>query len=170
MRARSVDARRIKVAVFGLILALAGVLIGEKVSSRWTFAWDNGEFQCLPYWTFVIDRQDLDVERGDLVSFRTFGLSAQVRPDAVFTKLVAGQPGDRIRIDDEGVFVNNAMIGPVFEDVAKALKRDVSSFHGEYVLEDGEFFLVGTQPSSFDSRFYGPVPATQFVGQTYGVW
>lgn len=170
MRARSVDPRRVKVAAFGLLLAILAAVGGENLSERWTLAWDNGDLQCLPYWIFVIDRKDLDVVRGDLVSFRTFGLSAEIRPNSIFTKLVAGQPGDRIRIDEEGVFVNEAMLGPVFEDVAKNLKRNPSSFHADYVLEEGRYFLVGTEDSSFDSRFYGPVPATQFVGHTYGVW
>lgn len=167
---RSVDTKRALVAVFGVLLTVAAVFFGEKLSARWLLAWDNGELRCLPYWIFVIDRHDLEVEQGDLVSFRTFGLSAEIRPNAIFTKLVAGQPGDRVRIDDEGVFVNDSMLGPVFEDVSANLGREVVSFHAEYVLGEGEFFLVGTKPSSFDSRFYGPVPASKFIGQTYGVW
>ncbi|MBT9136040.1 MAG: hypothetical protein DDT34_01113 [Firmicutes bacterium] len=170
MRDLLADPKRIRVAVFGFLFAVAAFFGGGAVSERWTFAWDNGDLKCLPYVTFLIDKQDLEVVRGDLVSFRTFGISASVKPNSVFTKLVAGIPGDHVEINEEGVFVNDAHLGPVFEDVAVALKRDVSSFHAVYVLQDDQFFLVGTEVSSFDSRFYGPVPATQFVGQTYGVW
>lgn len=170
MLGQSANHRKALVGAFGVALAAAGVGVGERISEQYLFAWDNGAFACLPYRTFVIDRLDHRVEPGNLVSFRTFGMSAEIRPDAIFTKLVAGGPGDRVRIDEAGVFVNEAMIGPVFGDVAQRLGRSVESFYGEYVLEPGEFFLVGTEDSSFDSRFYGPVPKSQFVGQTYGVW
>jgi len=167
---RQLFVRQVFVAIFGVVFLFALVGIAVPVTERYRVAWDKGEVACLPYRIFLIDLHDQDVVRGELVSFKTHGLSAKHRPNAIFTKLVAGVPGDKVDIRDGEVFVGGRLYGPLFLDVAKVLGQPAASFERSFTLADEEFFVVGTEHNSFDSRFYGPVSQSTFVGQTRGVW
>ncbi len=37
-------------------------------------------------------------------------------------------------------------------------------------LQAGEVFLLGTHPASFDSRYFGPVPASTVLGVAHPLW
>jgi len=70
-------------------------------------------------------------------------------------KHVAGVPGDTVRVTPEGSFIN----GKLWPD--SAIPSGVHSRpypFGTYTLAHGQYWLLGRNPRSWDSRFLGPFP------------
>ena len=81
-------------------------------------------------------------------------------PSSVLMKRVAGLPGEKVRIDTDGVWVRVAS-GLA---LAKSLRRPAESFHRTLTLRSDEYLLLGDTADSFDARYWGPVPASAIAG------
>jgi conjugative transfer signal peptidase TraF len=114
--------------------------------------------------------EPVSVRRGDLVLVRLppdiADLAHRRRylaKSAYLIKFVLAVGGDRVcRLGDR------ILINGVF--VARALPRDASghpmpAWHGCRTLAPDEVFLLARNPQSFDSRYFGPVPASAIVGR-----
>ncbi len=95
-------------------------------------------------------------QRGDVVVFRF-----PRDPDRDFIKRVIGVPGDRVRVEDGTVYVNDV---PLEEDyVSQASGRDLEE---EQVVPPGNYFVLGdNRPNSSDSRTWGFVPEENIIGK-----
>jgi len=113
-----------------------------------------------------------EVRRGDIVIFR-----APEDPKTDLVKRCVGLPGDEIRIVDKELLVN----GQPFDDDAFTRHVDQATFSnsprmpsqhrnrdnfGPVVVPEGHFFFLGdNRDKSYDSRFWGPVPAHYLKGR-----
>jgi len=70
-------------------------------------------------------------------------------------KPVAAKAGDHIRVNANGVFVNNIFIGPVRKVDQQGLMLPKFSFNA--VLKQNTYFLLASAQNSFDSRYFGPI-------------
>ena len=107
-----------------------------------------------------------------------FGLSAIERGDTVvfwwpldstksYIKRVIGLPGDRVRIDQGQVYVNDR---PLMEDYVPEEYRDQSSL-GELRVKADQYFVLGDhRSSSSDSRSWGCVPRGEIYGKAVFVY
>lgn len=124
-----------------------------------------------------------NVERGDIVVFH--------HPDPRYlVKRVVGLPGDRIRIEDGRVLVNNVPLeepyvvhepapqNPFRDNFPARLYTDPNidpawwremqglTRNGELVVPQGEYFMLGDNRNhSKDSRFWGLVPREAIVAR-----
>lgn len=81
-----------------------------------------------------------------------------------FVKKIVGGPGDLVEVKATGTWVNGQLVaGPL--DILPVLHQHATAFERTLILGRGEYFAVGTRPHSYDSRYWGPVRARQFVGQ-----
>ena len=103
------------------------------------------------------------IQRGDIVVFRY-----PRDPQKSFIKRVVGVAGDRIRIVEGRVFVNDKMLE---EDYVPAAYEDRLSY-SEVVVPPGSFFVLGDHRNlSRDSRDFGPVEASYIYGKAvFGYW
>lgn len=73
---------------------------------------------------------------------------------APIAKPVVGFAGDVIEVGPTGVSVNGALL-PASRPNSEAV-YDAWPY-GTYTLEEGQMWVMGAHPQSFDSRYYGPV-------------
>jgi signal peptidase I len=111
------------------------------------------------------------VERGDVVIFKS-----PERPSVDMVKRCIGLPGDTIEIVDKDLYVNGEWI----EDSAYTVHRDNQLVPGSFrrrdnfgpitVPPDSYFCLGDNRDHSYDSRFWGTVPAHYVKGRAFLVY
>lgn len=103
-------------------------------------------------------------QRGDVVVFKS-----PKNPDIEYIKRIIGLPGDRVKIEDEEVYVNGAKLSEPYIAAKTNLWDGGYSKNGEeIVVPDGELFVMGdNRPRSSDSREFGPVPESSVIGQVF---
>ncbi len=114
--------------------------------------------------------------RGDLIAFRAVE-TEQGPKGSVYVKRLAGQPGDRVRITDGKVFINdehwslsNAAGEIRYGNIRSAMFLRIGS---ESVrVPPGNFFVLGDNTwNSSDSRFWGFLPVENVTGRvTFCYW
>ena len=112
-----------------------------------------GHRQALRAGDFVVYTFDGDAQR------MYPGLRAQP-----FFKQIRGVPGDRVTVVDRQLYVNGVPVGH-----AKAATFDRRPLHplADTVIPPGYYYMQGTHPDSFDSRYResGLVRADQVIGK-----
>ena len=87
-------------------------------------------------------------------------------------KPVAAIAGDLVTVTPQGIAVDGKPVagtGPLAEDEAGRLLHPIPI--GAYRVEPGEVWLLsGHDPRSFDSRYFGPVPAGNVTGVARPLW
>jgi signal peptidase I len=103
------------------------------------------------------------IERGDIVVFRY-----PRDPSKSYIKRVIGTAGDRIRIDNGQVYVNDQ---PLDEDYVPAMYADSRSYPATVVPPNCYFVLGDHRSMSNDSRDFGPVNQSYIYGKAvFGYW
>lgn len=154
-------------------LPLLAVVLGTGayLGNRFHLGIDDQQELCLAggHRWFLIDRQDLNLWRGDRVAFRADGrLAPWIPVGRVVVKQVAGVAGDRVAVTTAGITVNDR---PVAEGLALSgkLGQSPQAFIRTETVPGGALWVIGTQPKSFDSRYWGPVDERQIIGRAYAL-
>lgn len=146
MRLAFVRARR--VLMLSALLAL--ILLGRgaaDTAARWRFSINMTD--SLPNWAFVVDLRDRRPDRGELVAFAP-PPNRWFAPGAVFTKQVAGVPGDAVERHGRDFYVAGRFVGQ-----AKPVSKDgtPTSLGPVGTIPPGRYFVVTGHPDSLDSRY-----------------
>lgn len=125
-----------------------------------------------------------DPQRGDVIVFR-FPEDGRTN----YIKRVIGVPGDHIRYRDKELYINHEKVettliarlppmelrreylGDVEHNILLTLGRAGGSGEGEWVVPEGEYFVMGdNRDNSNDSRYWGTVPDELVVGKAFAIW
>lgn len=125
-----------------------------------------------------------DPERGDVIVFRY-----PEDGSTNYIKRVVGLPGDLIRYEGRELFINGDKVesrfiarlppvelwretlGDTRHDVFLTLGRTGRSGEGEWLVPEGEYFVMGdNRDNSNDSRYWGMVPDEMVVGKAFAIW
>jgi type IV secretory pathway protease TraF len=82
-------------------------------------------------------------------------------PQVLLIKRIAAQGGDRVCRTGDVVATPGRRVRVLGRDRSGI---DLPSWQGCRTLEEGEVFLLGDTPSSFDSRYFGPVTVREVRG------
>lgn len=152
------------------ILAIV-LAIGAWFDARFYFGIDGQEYKCLPFTLFIVDTAQKDIERGQYFAYVADGMAPAVRDGDIALKIAAGVSGDIVDIQTEETFVNGVSQpnGPLhFLNKLDHLTEE--KLVREVTLHEGELFGMGTEPTSFDSRYWGAVKQGQVEGRAYAIF
>jgi conjugal transfer pilin signal peptidase TrbI len=155
-----------------LSLVIMGALWGW-VSARYSIGIAAGQ-PCMRGLVYLIKRGKPEFKHGDIIEFRTDNRQVPYPPGSKFIKLVRGVPGDRVRIDASGkvqITGKNYHFESALEPrVIKLLHKRYRDLAGQYAIPSGSYFVMGTLPDSYDSRYWGLVKSDQVVGKGLAVF
>ena len=83
-------------------------------------------------------------------------------------KRVAAVAGDDVRAFDGAIIVNGEIVAR--RRKADRAGRSLPRWNECRALVQGEFFLLGDAPDSFDSRYFGPVASARVIGRLAPLW
>lgn len=149
--------------VFGIwVFAYVRLFVDPTPRVPVLFNW-TGSLPCHVAWLQLGSRE---LRRGDYIVYAFDGEAQQAYPGLhgqPFFKIVRGLPGDRVRVDERVVSVNGEVVG-----TAKTHSFDRRPLEPitEIVIPPGHYYVQGTSPDSFDSRYRasGLVRADQVLG------
>lgn len=149
-------------AIWGL--AFARVFVDPTPHLPILFNWTPS----VPYKVAVVQYgSQQSLGRGDFVVYAFDGEAQRIYPGLraqPFFKQIRGVPGDRVTVVGRQVFVNSLPVG-----FAKAYTFDRHALDpiAETVIPPGYYYVQGTHPDSFDSRYRasGLVRANQVIGK-----
>ena len=147
--------------IIALVLTLAAIYVVQW-QPAYRLGFVTGEYRCLEPVAFLIDRtRPSRIERGMYVVFEAQGL--QPIPDGLpLVKIAAAVAGDAVRVEADILYINGQRWGAL--DLHQTLSFAAGAYDRFIIIPDGELFVLGTEPGSFDSRYYGTVSQEDIHG------
>lgn len=149
---------------FALALLIVGAVAANYGKSMFLKSYgiyfERHTVGCLPWVFYFADRKVDTVNRNDIVLFDSKGAGPLFADGSRLAKLAVGVPGDHVVSAGDKIYINGQYWGSMklgrqkFGKPAGFWDRDV-------VLKSDEYFMLGTEPRSFDSRFWGVVKRDQ---------
>jgi signal peptidase I len=112
----------------------------------------------------LVDRvsTSLGLQRGEIIIFHP----PTNDPAVPYIKRIIGLPGDHVSIIGGVVFVNGQKLDEPY--LAPNTTTTTSVYDFELTVPSGTVFVLGDdRPNSYDSRYFGPVPEANIIGQAW---
>ncbi len=137
------------------------VRAGERI---WCGRKIVGDFLFVNRWLWNFRRPRV----GDVMIFATTGIEG-LQQGTHYIKRMCGTPGDKVEIKDGKLWVNGALQDAVRP--ADCPPFSAGPMPGEVKLDGSHYFACGdNSPESYDSRYWGAVPASNLRGIAGGVF
>lgn len=150
---------------------IAGTVGMHWLNTEWRLGLTFAELRCLEGTAFLIDvEREVAAERGDMLAYRARGLMPIAPDGQVVVKLVAAVPGDRVRVDASGIYINDVKWGELNPITMERTGWTVQRVTREFVVGEGELLMLGDQPRSYDGRYWGPIRINQLEGKAWRLW
>ncbi len=108
-------------------------------------------------------------KRGDVIIFRAPPSEPCAETECEYIKRIIGLPGERIRISNESIFINDKKLHEDY--LPPDMKTNPGGFlkEGETILlGEDEYFVCGdNRPHSRDGREFGPIKRQAIIGKAW---
>jgi len=152
------------------ILAVV-LLIGAWFGNRFYIGIDSQEYSCLPYTLFIVDTKQKNIERGQFFAYTAKGMAPAVEDGMTALKQAVAVPGDTVNVGAEDTLVNGSpQPNGLLRHVEKLDDTSLEDLVRTLEVPEGELFAMGTEPASFDSRYWGTVKDEQIQGRAYPIF
>ncbi|WP_163338755.1 S26 family signal peptidase [Desulfopila sp. IMCC35008] len=147
---------------------IAGLVLPQRIIIATSDSLDHRIFFKVPVDTTRIKHGDyllFRVQQGEHTPFIRKGLTE----NNVLIKEVGCIPGDLLTRDADGVFFcKQNLLGKALTKDSKGNVLPVFDFNGPIPM--GRFFMKGTNPRSFDSRYFGLIHDSAFLSKALPLW
>lgn len=142
---------------------LAVSVVVGGIARTYRVGLDFNDPRCMPWHVYLVKLKRPAIVRGEYVAYRDIdGVMGPGYSGKLLGKLVAGVPGDRVVVKGDFAWVNGAPIGALVHNAK--LGREPGGFDREEIVPEGKLFVVGTEPRSYDSRYWGFLDERAVVG------
>ncbi len=113
--------------------------------------------------------------RGDIAVFKSDGITS-LPAATIHLKRIAGEPGDRVRISEGKLYINekHVALSSSAGEIAYLLPTGMERLATmtDVTVPDGQYYVLGDNAAnSSDSRFWGFVSANNIMGRiTFRYW
>ena len=167
--------------VAGKALVWASLGLGTMVAGMFVSGWHigmdvqriMGAEACMPSTFYAWHRSaDFEPAKGQYVVTymprHDLTGKAGAAPGSRLIKIIRATAGDHVKIVGTYLWINDEMVDRLW--LAKSLPgKTVGDFDVNMVLGPDEYFLMGTEQASFDSRYWGVVRRPALVGYSVPV-
>ncbi len=167
-KSRSSDGRQTGV----VIVLLAALLVGLWLPGRIIVS-TSGSLERRVFFLVPVRRNN--IVRGDYLVFRKTGpevrfLRRGSRPNNdTLIKRVGCVPGDRLTRNSQGEYLcGQRVLGRPLERDSQG--RQLPQFRFAGIVPEDSYFMVGDDPRSFDSRYFGFIHGHEFLCQALPLW
>ena len=148
------------------------VLILLYLMPRIRLAMDNHIDRCLPNIkaALLVETKPgvKNILSGDLIFWRPYGPLSYVN-DEFIVKEVVGVEGDFLSIEGETIKLNNITVATGLPNSSPQEQR-AHKFDRSETIPEAQFFVLGHNPLSYDSRYWGYVPYQKILGRAIAVF
>ncbi len=122
------------------------------------------------YWlsSYEFGLDDLVLAKAPTVARALAAERGYLPTQASLIKRVAALSGDEICAQNEQIFINAVAVAA--RRVTDSAGRPMPTWSGCRVLGDEVFLLLGNVPTSFDGRYFGPIPRSAVAGKLTPLW
>lgn len=168
--------------LFGLIAAVVlFLLLTSYIFGAWKIV-KAGSHSTIDGYYLVLFSSKLPIATNDYVAvciptkgYADFALAHKLPANSQYCyhnttpllKMIKATVGDLVVENSLGVQINGVAIPYSAPLIGSGLISYTAN--GERLKKD-EFFVMGTNPRSFDSRYYGPVNRFNIIGKAYLIW
>jgi len=126
---------------------------------------DLASVRCLPWRVYFITYgQPKELHRGEYVAFvPTNGLMGEHFDGKTVGKMVAGLPGDKLVVKNNIAYVGDHLIGELI--LTEKLGKKPGDFDRTETVPAGKVLVVGTEPRSYDGRYWGFLDQRSIIGR-----
>ncbi|MCU8009947.1 S26 family signal peptidase [Shewanella sp. SM101] len=152
--------------LFPICIAAGLTLTATWFSHSYKLIFVANSDKCIPGSIFVVDTTQRNINRGDLVMFKSH--KTDILPANInIIKIVAGVAGDSVDVGVYSVKNSSKKYPAPIESAALALDIDVKNLIGIHKVASDSLFVLGTESGSYDSRFFGAINNSQVIGRAY---
>lgn len=141
------------------------------VHDNYRIAWDRQRIRCLEARFFLVDLKNTEIERDKIYSYISKQAAPVIANGELVAKYVRGLPGDTVEVRaDNGIYVNGQKVAQGMPHLRGMTETQAQKFYGTRILKENEYWMLGTQYLSFDSRYWGPINKDQIVARAYALF
>lgn len=144
------------------------VIAGAWFGNRFYIGLDPQDEKCLPWTVFLVDTADQSISQGDYFAYSARGMQPALENGVVALKQAAATSDMSVDVGlNETLIQGNEWVNGGIHLADRLPDAHAQDFVRSLRVPEGEIFAMGTEPVSYDSRYWGTVKQDQLVGQAY---
>lgn len=170
MQMRTALEKRKPFIVKCLLVTAVSLAVTVPFFERFTFSVDGNRIRCIEeYRFFLVDSFDKEIERGGIYAFESRGVEPFYEDGKSLAKFLVGLPGDEVEITTNQTTLVNGEVKGRSLALAYRLQQAPGDYVGKATIPEGEYWMMGDTPESFDSRYWGSIKKDQIIGRAHGI-
>lgn len=155
----------IKSVLLSSVIWLGVSTLASDFSSKYRIGLDLNEVKCLPWTAYVVKFGRGPFYKGDYVAFKSMhGLMGARFEGKLIGKQVGAVAGDHVLVKDDVLIINDKVVGALSPDILSKLGVAHRHFDRDVIVPEGRLLALGTDPRSYDGRYWGWLNTSDVIG------